>query len=45
MEVWRGTDGSGEKLSGKLDDWQGSADGEAQERKLDCVVRIRFPVS
>ncbi|XP_044233290.1 kinesin-like protein KIF13B isoform X2 [Thunnus albacares] len=40
VELWRGTEGSEEESSGQFDTWQSNADGDPQERKLDCVVKI-----
>ncbi|XP_042246960.1 kinesin-like protein KIF13B isoform X4 [Thunnus maccoyii] len=40
VELWRGTEGSEEESSGQFDTWQSNADGDLQERKLDCVVKI-----
>lgn len=39
VEVWRGTEGSGEVDADLSGPEQDTADGEAQERKLQCVVR------
>ncbi|XP_075893594.1 kinesin-like protein KIF13B isoform X4 [Nelusetta ayraudi] len=41
VEVWRGTEGSAEEgESEPIGAQQNAADGEAQERKLECVVKI-----
>lgn len=39
MEVWRGTDSSDGEGAARSDTYLSSSDGDAQERKLDCVVR------
>lgn len=39
VEVWRGTEGSGEGDAELSSMEQNTADGEPQERKLECVVR------
>ncbi|XP_041815196.1 kinesin-like protein KIF13B isoform X2 [Chelmon rostratus] len=40
VEVWRGTEGSEEDGAGQSDDQQNITDGDPQERKLHCVVKI-----
>ncbi|XP_071770328.2 kinesin-like protein KIF13B isoform X3 [Centroberyx gerrardi] len=40
VEVWRGKEGLEEAGSGLSDVQQSNTDGETQERKLDCVVKI-----
>ncbi|XP_042359081.1 kinesin-like protein KIF13B isoform X2 [Plectropomus leopardus] len=40
VEVWRGTEGSEEEGPGQCDSEQSITDGELQERRLDCVVRV-----
>lgn len=46
VEVWRGTEGSGEEGDSEPSGaQQDTADGEAQERKLECVVRTTQPRS
>ncbi|XP_070705026.1 kinesin-like protein KIF13B [Pempheris klunzingeri] len=40
VEVWRGTEGSEEEGPRQSDTQQNSTDGDPQERKLDCVVKI-----
>uniref|UniRef100_UPI0037E87330 kinesin-like protein KIF13B n=1 Tax=Semicossyphus pulcher TaxID=241346 RepID=UPI0037E87330 len=40
VEVWRGTEGSEEEGPRQSDTQQFNTDGDAQERKLDCVVKI-----
>ncbi|KAM7395801.1 hypothetical protein PAMA_007203 [Pampus argenteus] len=40
VELWRGTEGSEEESSGQFDTWQSNANGDPQERKLDCVIKI-----
>ncbi|KAM9840506.1 kinesin-like protein KIF13B isoform 2-T2 [Aulostomus maculatus] len=40
VEVWRGTEDSEEEGSGQADTWLSSTDGDSQERKLECVVKI-----
>ncbi|XP_067338999.1 kinesin-like protein KIF13B isoform X2 [Channa argus] len=40
VEVWRGTEGSEEGGPGQPNTQLSSADGDLQERKLDCVVKI-----
>lgn len=39
VEVWRGTEGSGEGDAELSSTEQNTANGEPQERKLECVVR------
>lgn len=46
VEVWRGTEGSAEEGDSEPSGaQQNAADGEAQERKLECVVRTTQPRS
>uniref|UniRef100_A0A8C4DBQ6 Kinesin family member 13Bb n=1 Tax=Dicentrarchus labrax TaxID=13489 RepID=A0A8C4DBQ6_DICLA len=40
VELWRGTEGSEEEGPGLFDAQQNITDGDQQERKLDCVVKI-----
>uniref|UniRef100_A0A4W6CKV4 Kinesin family member 13B n=1 Tax=Lates calcarifer TaxID=8187 RepID=A0A4W6CKV4_LATCA len=40
MEVWRGTEDSEEVGPGQFETQLSSTDGDPQERKLDCVVKI-----
>uniref|UniRef100_A0A8C3AL34 Kinesin family member 13B n=1 Tax=Cyclopterus lumpus TaxID=8103 RepID=A0A8C3AL34_CYCLU len=40
VEVWRGTEGSEDQGPGLAGAQQGNTDGDLQERKLDCVVKI-----
>ncbi|XP_033504717.2 kinesin-like protein KIF13B isoform X1 [Epinephelus lanceolatus] len=40
VEVWRGTEGSEEEGPGQSDVQQSNTDGDLQERRLDCVVKI-----
>ncbi|KAM7368249.1 hypothetical protein PAMP_014489 [Pampus punctatissimus] len=40
VELWRGTEGSEEESSGQFDTWQSNTNGDPQERKLDCVIKI-----
>ncbi|KAI3364074.1 hypothetical protein L3Q82_010899, partial [Scortum barcoo] len=40
VEVWRGTESSEGEAPGKSDTQQSNTDGDPQERKLDCVVKI-----
>ncbi|KAM9339439.1 kinesin-like protein KIF13B [Symphorus nematophorus] len=40
VEVWRGTEGSEEDGSGQSDAQHTITDGDPQERKLECVVKI-----
>lgn len=39
VEVWRGTEGSGVADAEPSSTEQNTANGEPQERKLECVVR------
>ncbi|XP_029281093.1 kinesin-like protein KIF13B isoform X2 [Cottoperca gobio] len=40
VEVWRGTEGSEQEGPGQSDIQQSTTDGDTQERKLDCVVKL-----
>ncbi|XP_047429143.1 kinesin-like protein KIF13B isoform X2 [Mugil cephalus] len=40
MELWRGTESTEQEGAGQLETELISTDGDAQERKLDCVVKI-----
>ncbi|XP_031733157.1 kinesin-like protein KIF13B isoform X1 [Anarrhichthys ocellatus] len=40
VELWRGTEGSEEKGPGRSDIQLSDTDGDPQERRLDCVVKI-----
>nr|XP_046229125.1 kinesin-like protein KIF13B isoform X3 [Scatophagus argus] len=40
VEVWRGTESSEEESPGRPDSRQNVTDGDSQDRKLDCVVKI-----
>ncbi|XP_040919909.1 kinesin-like protein KIF13B isoform X3 [Toxotes jaculatrix] len=40
VEVWRGTEGSGDEGPGESDPQSSNTDRDPQERKLDCVVKV-----
>ncbi|XP_039980600.1 kinesin-like protein KIF13B isoform X2 [Xiphias gladius] len=40
MEVWQGTEGSEEEVPGQSDTQLSNTDGDPQEHKLDCVMKI-----